>query len=202
MKQQTFAASVLLLFSLFFAFRVFAQDSTSINATVKVSICGNSVIEGGEDCEGTDLNGKTCADLSGFSGGTLLCDISCGFDTSGCIAATPTPTVMPTSIPAGSLTASALSPTNTPVPTKAQTPATKVAKNLPALVQLFGSPESGTIPSGQLHAVMSVWVNTWKQSNSPSLSATTKTTATATCDVNHDNVCDIRDLSVLLFYVQ
>ncbi len=46
-------------------------------------VCGNGVIEPGEDCEAGNLNGMTCADLN-FSGGQLDCT-NCRFDTSGCV---------------------------------------------------------------------------------------------------------------------
>lgn len=202
MKRQTFTASVLLLVSFFtfFVWKVWADTSNAVNATVKISICGNNVVEGGEDCEGSDLNGKSCSDIAGFSGGTLACDISCSFDTSNCIKTTVTPT--PTSIPLSNSVTSTSGPTNTPIPTKVPISATKVAKNLPALVQLFGSTETGTIPVTKLHTVMSSWVTSWRETQSPKQAPTTKTAAIATCDVNHDGVCDIRDFSVLLFYIQ
>jgi len=45
--------------------------------------CGDNVINvAGEQCDGADLGGETCATL-GFSGGTLACS-GCSFDTSGC----------------------------------------------------------------------------------------------------------------------
>ena len=45
--------------------------------------CGNGEIEGPEDCDGFNLNGETCQSL-GEPSGTLTCDSSCTFDTSGC----------------------------------------------------------------------------------------------------------------------
>lgn len=45
--------------------------------------CGNGTIDTGEDCDGTELGGATCAD-QGFEGGTLACSADCTFDTSGC----------------------------------------------------------------------------------------------------------------------
>ena len=49
------------------------------------SNCGNGVVDQGEDCDGTDLNGQTCADL-GYGGGDLSCTDQCQFDTSQCEA--------------------------------------------------------------------------------------------------------------------
>lgn len=206
MKRQTFTASVLLLVSFFtfFVWKVWADTSNAVNATVKISICGNNVVEGGEDCEGSNLNGKSCSDITGFSGGTLACDISCSFDTSNCIktTVTPTPTPVVTFQPiANSATNSTATSPNTPTPTPSGVIKNTV-KNLPALVQLFGSTETGTIPVTKLHSVMSSWVTSWRETQLPKQVPTTKTAAIATCDVNHDGVCDIRDFSVLLFYIQ
>jgi len=46
-------------------------------------LCGNDVIDPGEQCDQSNLNGKTCADV-GFKYGTLKCGANCQFDTSGC----------------------------------------------------------------------------------------------------------------------
>ncbi len=48
-----------------------------------VPTCGNEQIDLGEECEGDDLNDRTCTDL-GFDEGTLACTDECAFDTSGC----------------------------------------------------------------------------------------------------------------------
>ena len=62
---------------------IYAATNTSINASVRITICGNNVKETGEDCDGTDLAGKSCLDF-GFTGGTLQCLPSCDFNTSNC----------------------------------------------------------------------------------------------------------------------
>jgi cysteine-rich repeat protein len=49
--------------------------------------CGNGVVEPGETCDGSDLDGQTCVG-QGFGGGTLACSPDCGhFVTTGCSAA-------------------------------------------------------------------------------------------------------------------
>lgn len=53
-------------------------------------VCGNGIIELGEECDGTNLNGKTCANL-GYASGTLKCYASthtfaCDFNKTGCVA--------------------------------------------------------------------------------------------------------------------
>jgi hypothetical protein len=51
-----------------------------------VPVCGNGVVDLGEQCDGAELGGIGCADL-GYSGGELACDpVTCTYDASGCTA--------------------------------------------------------------------------------------------------------------------
>ena len=45
--------------------------------------CGDGNISGSEQCDGTNMGGKTCAS-QGFNGGTLKCTKACNFDTANC----------------------------------------------------------------------------------------------------------------------
>ncbi len=46
--------------------------------------CGDGSLNAvGEQCDGGDLGGESCTSI-GFGGGTLACDGTCAFDTSGC----------------------------------------------------------------------------------------------------------------------
>lgn len=45
--------------------------------------CGNGVVDGGEQCDQSDLGGATCAS-EGFAAGTLRCGPDCVFNTVGC----------------------------------------------------------------------------------------------------------------------
>ncbi len=47
------------------------------------AVCGNGVIEGGEQCDVGNLDGASCV-TQGFAGGTLRCATGCAFDVSGC----------------------------------------------------------------------------------------------------------------------
>ncbi|MCY1059543.1 DUF4215 domain-containing protein [Nannocystis sp. SCPEA4] len=50
--------------------------------------CGNNVVEGGETCDGTDLDDKNCSDFDSYGGGFLTCDATCmSFDVSNCCKA-------------------------------------------------------------------------------------------------------------------
>ena len=54
------------------------------NCTTNVNNCGNGLIDGGEQCDGANLNSKSCL-TQGFNwGGTLACNSSCLFNTSQC----------------------------------------------------------------------------------------------------------------------
>src|SRR3989344_745725 len=57
--------------------------AAAIDATVKISVCGNNLAEGGEQCDGSALNGASCPSL-GFPSGSLSCTPACEFDTSSC----------------------------------------------------------------------------------------------------------------------
>lgn len=50
------------------------------------SVCGNNVIETGEECDGDYLNGKSCSALDGFVQGALACSPNCEYDTSSCMS--------------------------------------------------------------------------------------------------------------------
>ncbi len=65
-------------------------ESGVINIYASVPGCGDAIIQSGEDCDGPNLNGQTCQTQNFFSG-TLVCDSSCFFDTTGCTNTPPTP---------------------------------------------------------------------------------------------------------------
>jgi len=46
-------------------------------------VCGDAMVVGSEDCDGTNLDGETCMSR-GFTAGTLACSGSCTFNTAGC----------------------------------------------------------------------------------------------------------------------
>lgn len=47
------------------------------------AVCGNSLIEGSEQCDGANLSGETCV-TQGFASGTLSCAANCTFNTTSC----------------------------------------------------------------------------------------------------------------------
>ena len=55
--------------------------AAAIDATVKISVCGNNLAEGGEQCDGSALNGASCTSLGFTSGSHPQC--SDGIDNDG-----------------------------------------------------------------------------------------------------------------------
>ena len=60
------------------------NDSACIAAANCGAQCGDAVVDVGEQCDGTNLNGQSCTSL-GQDSGTLACNASCLFDASGCV---------------------------------------------------------------------------------------------------------------------
>jgi Lamin Tail Domain len=61
-------------------------DSGTDTDTGPMGDCGNDMVEQGEECDGAELDGKTCPDIDpGYIGGTLACGATCTFDASACM---------------------------------------------------------------------------------------------------------------------
>ncbi len=190
--------SLLLLVLIFSPNLVHGQTNTtdSVDATIKISVCGDSVIEGSEDCEGSDLNGQTCISL-GYVSGILACDIACTFDTTDCIAPTPTPTPTPISSPTSTPTVTPVPvstsvPTGIPAPISTETPTPIPVPVLPRVVSLFDLDNSGRIEAAEVFEVIKDWVEERRKEPERQVR----------CDLNQDNVCDLVDFSILLYYIE
>lgn len=59
------------------------DGSCASDSSCKTTACGDGVRSAQEDCDGTDVGGKTCAAL-GLGDGALLCKADCSFDTTNC----------------------------------------------------------------------------------------------------------------------
>ena len=71
----------------FFCARAIAQ--VNVSASIP-SMCGNGVVDSGEQCDGSNLNGQSCAS-QGLKGGTLSCNADCTFDTTQCMSGSSAP---------------------------------------------------------------------------------------------------------------
>ena len=170
------------------------NNTSNINATIKISVCGNEVAEGGESCDNTDLANKTCASL-GFQGGALSCDIGCGFNTSQCVPFPPSPqeagVVSPTlpkdheeDNPNGAKTQETLPNLDTP----------RQTVPLETGQLTIDLKDFGMITSSSLPDAVKKWVDLWKKSLSSNA-------ALSECDLNNDHTCSQQDLSIMLYYV-
>lgn len=74
---------ILTIFGLVLGFYNTWVQAVSITATIQIKGCGNEIMETGEQCDGSDLNGETCQS-KGYDGGTLSCNADCTFNTSSC----------------------------------------------------------------------------------------------------------------------
>lgn len=61
-------------------------EACSAGKCTVTATCGNSVIEGTEECDKDKLGSATCVS-KGYASGTLKCDSACKLDTSWCVAA-------------------------------------------------------------------------------------------------------------------
>ncbi len=135
LKKKLYFALFLLTFmiaSLFAGKHAEASSASPVNATVKISVCGNGIVESGEDCESGDLQSRTCSNL-GYANGNLACDISCSFDTSLCTVPSITPTnIAPTELtsllPAGYFT---IPQTDSIISTSSLTTTNQLTINIP-----------------------------------------------------------------------
>jgi len=71
-----------LLFTLCFLSAEISSAEVTVTAEVLI-VCGNSIVESGEQCDKANLNGQDCLSL-GYGGGTLGCELDCTFNTSSC----------------------------------------------------------------------------------------------------------------------
>lgn len=66
-----------------------ADTSGTVITTVNISVCGNGLKEGGEDCDSSDFGNATCSTAGSFNGGSLSCAPSCEFITTACTYTAP-----------------------------------------------------------------------------------------------------------------
>jgi hypothetical protein len=197
MKIKITIAFLILLLILFSAGNIHAFYDTSIGATVKLGVCGNNIVEYLENCEGSDLNRKTCQNM-GFSGGTLKCDIACAYDTSGCLnlLVTPTPTSTSSSVSTSAPTTETLESYFLPPNSSAVTILKTILniENLPLLLVNLDPNKNGRIEADELAIVAGTWVKSWSSFLKDGSGANN-------CDINSDNICDLSDFSIVLYHI-
>ncbi len=208
------------LFASLFNSSVLGQTTTteSVTATIKISVCGNGIAEGGEDCDNTDLGGETCITL-GYTNGTLSCDIACDFNTSGCSSipdstastetSTSEQTTTPTSVTPATSDTSVVTSIVIPVVTSSIThipPTIPSVSIIPPSLKFFDLDESGRIEATEVFTAVKSWVDEWRDVLIEEIAIARgeifEKKEVKKCDVNDDDKCNLTDLSILLFYVE
>jgi hypothetical protein len=173
--------------SLFFASSASAQLSSpeTVHGTVQISVCGNHIVEDGEDCEYDNLNGSSCLTL-GNTGGTLTCDISCSYDTAEC-------TWEPPQVP----TQSSIEPILSPV---------SESEMYLKILELFDLDNDAQITDQELYPALKRWVDNWRKYTDAHTITPGSTDydhlSLAICDINADGICNLHDFSILLYHVE
>ncbi|HCC67823.1 TPA: hypothetical protein DEP90_01245 [Patescibacteria group bacterium] len=164
---------VLPFFLLFIFFNsAYAQAPTSfVSISVKLSLCGDGIIEGSEECEGINLNDQTCNSLD-FQEGTLSCDPACSFNTHLCIPYPPPET------PNGPIVEEEQIDEVIETPTKNQ------------FLEIFDENGDGILTSDEIPSIVITWVNAWTMSEENPI-----------CDLNDDLICNLYDFSILLYLI-
>lgn len=204
--------------------QVEAQTSEQVRATVKIHLCGDQQAEGPEQCDGVDLQQRSCRQL-GFFGGTLSCDQSCEFNLENCsgVAPTPIPSPIVLSEEENQNTAnSEIVTSNTPVTTtpiannsqtisstvplaqQSQTPELNIFQGLlplPTSLAQFDTNDSGRLSDLELESAINSWISAWS-SYANALGNSDIDNISTTCDLDQNDLCNAVDFSVLLHYVE
>ena len=61
-------------------------SGTCLMGICSIGYCGDGIVQFNEDCDGANLNNKTCLDFGATTAGGLACTSACTFDKSGCTA--------------------------------------------------------------------------------------------------------------------
>lgn len=206
---------------------VLAEETITI--TVKNSVCGNEIKEGGEDCDGSDLDGQSCETI-GFGPGNLTCHSSCAFITADCSPApTSTPTPSPTATPSPEPSVSetpASNPEENPSSDEETNPAiieesfiesiiSQIAEivnnysvseiSLPAKLKAFDITGTGRLNVKELKMALQEFVKNLRVYREVAIygqQVESEKEVVENCDINGDDKCDLVDFSVILYYAE
>ena len=165
--------------------QIYSQEPVThlIEANIRLSICGDNVVEGQEECEPLLFENFSCS-LLGYEGEEVVCDNSCSFDLTACIIPEPPPPpVIDDDIIEESV--EKYVPKPRPTTTEYQYP----------FLEYFDLNRNGKIDSNEFIISIKLWGEYWRLYRTES-----EDIDTLRCDLNNDNKCDIVDLSILLYH--
>jgi hypothetical protein len=178
---------LLLVFSFLDKGISFAYSSLDVvDISLKLSLCGDGLVQGSEDCEQGSAITKTCLDY-GYQKGVLTCDYSCSYNYSDCKYIPKVEDVVQPEIE---------NPTEVSNPTNL-IPPREIYNNLPLLLRLFDFNRDGSIDFTEFTNMLYSWVEKWSLFRQ----VEDKEDVKGACDVNADSECNVIDFSIILYYV-
>jgi len=163
-------------------FSIFAfSDLSLIGASVKVSVCGDDLVEGQEDCEMGLNHMFNCQDF-GYLPDIIYCDNSCAYDLLSCKPIKP---IVP------------------PIDNNNNNKEPEVIEepSLPKLMINWDKNSDGLFTLEEFASFITNWINNWKSFIIIPKENTEKETVARECDINSDKVCNVTDFSIILYYL-
>ena len=154
------------------------SDSTRIGATIKISVCGDNIVEGEEECESGLGITYDCKDF-GYASKKIQCDISCAYDLLSC------PNI------------------NTSKPDTSDEEDDKVntEPQLPTLIIGWDQDNDGVLTFKEFSTFIKTWVDSWRSFTVIPEEDNEKDVVAKECDINSDESCDVKDFSIILYYL-
>lgn len=172
-----------------------ATNEVGVIGSVKLSLCGDGVVEGSEDCEPQYNEVFNCSDIGEYTGQTS-CEISCSFDMLLCTPVVEPEPEGPPDEGDGDGAGSGVVPI---IPTRPVDNAQEFLRHLllPSFLRVYDVNRDGILRTDEFLTVIPVWVGSWREYL---IAENVSESPIEKCDLNRDMRCDIFDFSILLYY--
>ncbi len=185
----TSVLSIALVFYLSFQLAVYSgpfEGSSTITGTVDgISVCGDFLVEGDEECEPLAPITQSCTDFD-FDTGSLTCDSSCSYNYSNCEYIPPTPIIPPFPNPF--------------IPDDQEEPG-PIRILLPFFLGIYDLDNNGDLNTVEYCSGLTYWLKKWRIrliNPAPEGDIARIAGAKDTCDLNFDKNCNLTDFSIFL----